>query len=217
MCHRASLVSAFLIFSAGAFTAISAPDRPAPPSAPDPFEAEFEKTLKDEGAYVTRAENSPDRPIRDVTNVRKPTDLRLGQFTRLRYLEQLQLIDIGDDQLRLVAELTQVRKFSLFGHAKLTDAGIKELAQLPALEQLFLCGGSVTDAGIKALTDAKRLRVLGLQSVPITDAGMKHMAELKQLRSLYLNMSAVTGAQLDSLKHLDLDQANPPRLGEARN
>ena len=55
-----------------------------------------------------------------------------------------------------------------------------------------LVPGKVTDAGLKELADLKQLTTLELQSSPVTDAGLKELADLKQLTSLSLYQTQVT-------------------------
>jgi hypothetical protein len=198
---RQRLAALGLLLSVLLAVAGPTPDR-QPPAEPAPFEAQVEKTLKAQGAYVNRDERAPGKPIREIINVRNIADAELRSLARVRHLRHLQLVNVGDAQVKVAAGLSQLRRFSVCGGATLSDAGLVELNRLPKLEEVFVQCGSVTDEGIKALTASRQLKVLGLQSVGLTDVGMKHLAEFKDLRWLYLNMTQVTGEQLSSLKQV---------------
>ena len=57
--------------------------------------------------------------------------------------------------------------------AKVTDAGLKELAPLQNLVSLDIGLTKVTDAGVKELTALKNLNTLYLCSTKVTNAGQK--------------------------------------------
>ena len=73
-----------------------------------------------------------------------------------------------------------------------TDAALKELADLKQLTWLSLTVTRVTDEGLKELKHLKQLTALGLSHTKVTDAGLKELKDLKQLTSLDLSASAVT-------------------------
>jgi len=54
----------------------------------------------------------------------------------------------------------------------LTDAGLKELAGLNGLEELYLSGPQITDAGLKELAGLKSLKTLQLRGTKVTAAGV---------------------------------------------
>src|SRR5438094_571835 len=56
-----------------------------------------------------------------------------------------------------------------------------------------LNGPQVTDADLKELADLKQLTTLWLNGTGVTDAGLKELADLKQLTSLWVNGTQVTG------------------------
>jgi hypothetical protein len=97
-----------------------------------------------------------------------------------------------------------------FYGAKVTDAGLKELAVLKSLQFLELRGTKVTDAGLKELAGLESLQFLELRGRKVTDAGVKELAGLKSLQSLWLSMTKVTDtglkelAGLKSLRYLDV-------------
>src|SRR5215212_2610744 len=73
-----------------------------------------------------------------------------------------------------------------------TDAELKELAHLPALQSLSLWANKVTDAGMKDLAALGSLHTLELGRTKVTDAGLKELAAAKSLRELRLGYTAVT-------------------------
>jgi internalin A len=90
---------------------------------------------------------------------------------------------------------------------KMTDVGLKELAELKSLQALYLAGTQVTDAGLKELAGLKSLQTLDVRWTKVTDAGLKELASLKALQRLYLNHCEMTGAglkDLTGLKNLQL-------------
>ena len=62
-------------------------------------------------------------------------------------------------------------------NARVTDAGVKELAGVKTLQSLNLWNTQVTDMGLKELADLKSLRFLSLKYTQVTDAGV---AELRK-------------------------------------
>ena len=74
------------------------------------------------------------------------------------------------------ADLANVIQLNLTG-AKITDAGLKDVAKLQKLEWLFLSNTQITDACLKDLAKLQNLTILRLNYTQITDAGA---AELKK-------------------------------------
>jgi hypothetical protein len=102
------------------------------------------------------------------------------------------------------------QRFGLdLGGARVTDAGLKELAALEQLRLLDLRGGRMTDAGLKDLSACQRLQALDLTGTQVTDEGLKEIARLPRLQALYLNFCGrgdVTDAglkQIEQLKELE--------------
>jgi hypothetical protein len=81
-----------------------------------------------------------------------------------------------------------------------TDAGLKHLAGLTALQELILWTAGVTDAGLKELKGLKDLRVLALRGPQVTDAGLVHLKGLKKLERLTLSGTRVTDAGVKAIK-----------------
>src|SRR5437588_8923623 len=73
-----------------------------------------------------------------------------------------------------------------------TDAALKELADLKQLTWLSLTVTRVTDAGLKELKHLKQLNTLILSQTYVTGAGLKELTDLKQLTSLNLGGTRYT-------------------------
>ena len=97
------------------------------------------------------------------------------------------------------ADYEQLTTLSLF-NTKITDAGLKEVAELKQLEWLFLGYTQITDAGLKEVAKLQHLKTLVLPGTEITDAGLKEVAKLQKLTELYLNGTKVTKSQIDELE-----------------
>jgi hypothetical protein len=110
---------------------------------------------------------------------------------RLRRLEILAVSgeELTDDALAELALLTQLRELrSKSNSSRVTDAGLKSLANLQQLEVLELSGHGVTDEGFAHLPRLPRLRVLSLElhRSQVTDRGVAQLAALKQLTDVHL-------------------------------
>jgi hypothetical protein len=66
--------------------------------------------------------------------------------------------------------LKQLKTLSLIG-TRVTDAGLKDLAKVGALEKLYLDETGVTDAGLPELAALKGLRQLFVYNTRVTLAG----------------------------------------------
>ena len=83
-------------------------------------------------------------------------------------------------------------RVGLISGCAITDSGLEELGDWQKLEQLNLHNcARITDAGLAHLQELPNLRVLWLLQenggkTPVTDSGMAHVARLAQLTDLYL-------------------------------
>jgi internalin A len=82
------------------------------------------------------------------------------------------------------------------GSTKVSDAGLKGLAPLKGLRELYLDHTPVTDEGLKELASLRSLQTLGLWNTQVSDAGLKELAPLKELQKLYLDGTQVSDAGL---------------------
>ena len=117
---------------------------------------------------------------------------RLPQVKELVFAEAR----ITDAGLVEVAALPQLESLA-FLKVHVTDAGLVHLQRLTQLRRLSLFASQVTDAGLVCLQELPQLRQLGLDDTQVTDAGLVHLRGLTRLERLYLACSACAGqAQL---------------------
>jgi hypothetical protein len=83
---------------------------------------------------------------------------------------------------------------------KVTDAGLKSLCGLPALQSLSLRDTEVTDAGLANLRGLTALQCLGLSWTQVTDAGLEGLRGLTALKVLSLYDTRVTDAGVKRLQ-----------------
>lgn len=112
---------------------------------------------------------------------------------------------ISDAGLKLVAEFMDLRQLSLSGTA-VTDRGMPELARLQRLESLDLSHTRIGDDGLRSLTRLGELRKLDLRSIAVSDATLRDLARLAKLESLSLDETNVTEAGLKQLEQLKLKE-----------
>lgn len=129
-----------------------------------------------------------------------------------------------DDGLKQLTGCKNLKTLSLFFNEQITDAGMKHVKELPALESLTISNTSVSDAGVAELKGRKNLKALHAAgcikmtdratdtigafpaleelSLPstITDKGVKNLVGLKKLKSLYLGgCTALTDAAVKDI------------------
>lgn len=103
----------------------------------------------------------------------------------------LPLWGVDDSALSQIA-LPRLRKLSLGGNPRVTDAGLAQLRDLPELEWIDLSDTGISDAGLKELARFPKLRSVALHDTQVTDAGLEHLKRLKQLRHIWLLDTKVT-------------------------
>jgi hypothetical protein len=100
---------------------------------------------------------------------------------------------VTDAALKDLADLKQLEILDL-RNASVSDAGLKELGELTQLRELYLIGDAITDAGLKQIAAHKKLEKLYLVGAQVTDAGLKNLANLKELHELNVSDTLVTAA-----------------------
>lgn len=86
------------------------------------------------------------------------------------------------------------------GRTQVTDASLKHLKGLPALQGLNLHQTQVGDAGLERLKGITSLQNLSLHGTLVTDDGLEHLKGLTDLRVLFLHDTRVTDSGLEHLK-----------------
>lgn len=109
----------------------------------------------------------------------------LLEIRHLRNLKTLYLFGEAnvDDALiaQLVPELPKLESLSIspgaHGRVRLTDRGVRSLAQLPALKSVILDRCDVTDAGIAPLCQGPPLQSISLYDTQVTSQGVRALRE----------------------------------------
>ena len=84
----------------------------------------------------------------------------------------------------------------------LTDAGLAELAKLPALQKLSLDGTAVTDEGMKALQRIPSLQSLSLSATRVSAAGLGPLTTLPALTRVEMMGCSLTQADFAAIGKL---------------
>ncbi|MBI2825595.1 MAG: hypothetical protein HYX69_13005 [Planctomycetia bacterium] len=105
---------------------------------------------------------------------------------------------VTDAWLARLAGLKTLRAFRVINNCDISDEGLKILAGLANLEEVFVSGDAITDDGLAHLGRLSRLKKLGLDAA-ISDAGLAHLAGAAKLESLNVVSPKLTGAGLATL------------------
>jgi internalin A len=134
-------------------------------------------------------------------------------------LSSLHPLQVTDDCLRSLVGLTDLRVFQC-GETPFTDAGIRHLAPVASLEELWLDFNShLSDRCLETVGGLTKLRVLRFHGAPITDAGIGKIKGLVNLEDLQLGKAQVSDAALATigtftkLKTLDLQHTRVTDAG----
>lgn len=107
---------------------------------------------------------------------------------------------ITDEQLGLLAPLTDHVTWLNIAGTKVTDNGVAQLAPLKNLTRLNLEKTGIGDEALAHLSGLEHLEYLNLYGTHVSDAGLTHLASLKNLKRLYLWQTKVTPAGAERLK-----------------
>jgi hypothetical protein len=160
---------------------------------------------------------SPNLTDQSLVSLRKARHLRVLSFGRSRLtdaglanlkdmteLEELYLLEseVGDEGLRIVAGMTNLRTLDLQGCKRVTDKGLAYIDGLSELRGLDLGETSVTDAGLANLHGLRNLESLCIDNTDITDGGLAHVAGMASLTNLVLVGNRITDRGLAQLMGL---------------
>jgi hypothetical protein len=81
--------------------------------------------------------------------------------------------------LKELANLKELRELILFQCRGVTGTGLKNLADLPRLEFLFMQDTSVTDAALKDIAVFKSLKTLNVQQSKVTKEGLQELRKTR--------------------------------------
>src|SRR5262245_36589451 len=147
------------------------PKKDAPPTLNQKKIAAAEAALTAAKCQFVREANKKDALVGQVRVVNFPVTATDADLTKLwaslNDLPALNAVDVG-------------------GCAKVTDAGVFELARLPDLEALYLDRTGITDKGLEFLAGTKRLFWLDVSNTAVTDEGMKSVGKMEGLEHLTL-------------------------------
>ena len=132
------------------------------------------------GAKVSRHEDTPGKPVRQVHFPRKGCD-------------------ITDDDLKHLAALPDLEWALILGQKKVTGEGLKHLTKLSKLRHIDFSKTPITSASLAHLSGMKQLIRLGLWDTAIDDEGLAHLRQLNALEHLFLNGTKVGDKGLEAL------------------
>lgn len=124
----------------------------------------------------------------------------LKHLKQLEYLE-LRLSQPTDELMPVIAELPALRELGLSG-GTITDQGLQYVKNAKNLVRLSLGGNKITDAGLIHIRDLKKLKYLSLIETKTTDAGFVHLKHLHDLERLYLYHTKCTITTIEQIGHL---------------
>jgi hypothetical protein len=150
-----------------------------------------------------------DRPIDDSDLAAIQGDVR--SFRRLALdLSESKITDAG---LRELADATNIHSLKL-GGTRITDEGLATIATMTELVELSLSNTRVTDSGLARIQPLKKLRFLYLTHTPITDAGLVRLRELAAIEEVTIGWGEVTPDGAKELQrlvpHAQVSRVGPP-------
>jgi len=101
-----------------------------------------------------------------------------------------------DAELELLLSLKKQLLWLDLGRTKITDEGLRSVAQLTALRQLRLEYTMISDNGIKNLASLPELNYLNLAGTKITNEGLAFLSELKKIKNIFVYQTGVTAKGL---------------------
>lgn len=112
---------------------------------------------------------------------------------------------VTNQALKPLGQLEHLVALDLESCEGMSDAGLKDLQQAPALQVLILAGTRITNDGLESLRDLRSLVALDLEVCDgITNAGLVHLGRMTQLRAIVLKKTGFEPKRVtdDGLKHL---------------
>jgi hypothetical protein len=127
-----------------------------------------------------------------------------NRFSKLQFADfrESSLTDAGIKQL---SSWTNLSTLGLYGCNRITDAGLAQLAEMPALESIvFISEGNatttITDAGLVHVGKMNHLNGLFILGLPITDTGLDYLKGIDDLRVLRVYRTQVTKRGIEELQ-----------------
>ncbi len=136
---------------------------------------------------------------------------RIAKFPRMANLTFY--MPTRDEDIARLGDLEQIKSVQFEVECpELSDASLKILSQMPALEAIAIPPSAVTNVGLKHLENAHKLHWLSLvvrhvgdggpEPPAITDEGIAYLGRLRRLRMLSLDVPSMTGQGLEGLRDL---------------
>ncbi len=120
---------------------------------------------------------------------------------------------IADDDLKVISKLSEITSLNLDGSKRVTENGLRYLANMPQLRKLVL-GGRITDRGLESLQQLRELREFAMfWQNDVTDAGVSNLRFCDQLEDVDLLGCNVGDGALSALA----GKQNLKRLNTGRN
>jgi uncharacterized membrane protein len=125
------------------------------------------------------------------------TILPVGTATNYLSVSFMNARSVTDRDLELLLPLKKQLLWLNVGRTKISDEGVKIIAQLPALRQIHFNHTSIGDDGIKHLTSLGELNYLNLVGTKITDIGLSHLSSMKKLKNIFLYETGVSSKGIE--------------------
>jgi hypothetical protein len=152
--------------------------------------------LREKGVLITPVGNETNYLAANFVNARSMTDADLALLLPLK--KQLIWLNLS--------------------RTKVTDEGLKTIAQLPSLRQLHVDHTTISDNGIKNLIPLNELIYLNLVNTKITDQGLSYLSSLKKIKNIFVYQTQVTAKGLQDFSaklpdaHIDTGGYTLPQL-----
>ena len=135
------------------------------------------------------------------------TDYPAEELDYIAELGNLETLEIHDTQLTdrdliAIEGMASLKRLSLNGNCRMTDASLEFLAGMKSLEDLDLSSSAIRGTGLGWLKGLKNLKKLDLSGTKLGDAQMAHVAGLANLEELNLNATNITPNSLGQLSRL---------------
>ncbi len=109
----------------------------------------------------------------------------------------------GDEILAALLPLKEQLVWLNLERTKVTDVGMKTIAQLQKIRTLYLNNTAVSDIGAETLVTLSELSYLNLVGSQVTDKSVSTFAEMKQLDNLYVGNTAISSKAIRDILALN--------------
>jgi hypothetical protein len=177
----------------------------------DPFVKVTEVTVRsDRGVHTILDRQAEFTDLEVVSFGKGVTDQglqRVGEFNHFCHLRFADFREsaLTDAGIKQITHWTNLPGLGLYGCNRITDAGLSQLVEMPALEEIvFISEGgantTLTDAGLAHVGRMRDLNRLFILRLPITDTGLDHLKGLEKLRVLSVYRTQITKRGIERLQ-----------------